>query len=101
MEPVEPRELRIANLLTLPTTLYDVSVLCNRFSKTEMRQFSPSVTDGLTPQFLAEKILVMFRNFDILSYQALTTSKYRKIRTTCPRKLRKIILGQAIRVSKG
>ena len=30
------------DLLTLPTTFYDVSVLCNIFSKAEMRQFGPS-----------------------------------------------------------
>ena len=36
------------DFLTLPTTFYDVSVSCNRFSKTEMRQFGASGTDGLT-----------------------------------------------------
>ena len=34
-------------LLTLFMTFYDVSVLCNRFSSTEMRQFGASGTDGL------------------------------------------------------
>ena len=36
------------DLLTLPTTFYDVSVLCNRFSKTEMRQFGASTIHGLS-----------------------------------------------------
>ena len=33
------------DLLTLSTTFYDLSVSCNRFSKTEMRQFGASGTD--------------------------------------------------------
>ena len=35
------------DLLRLPTTFYDVSVSCNRFSRTEMRLFGASGTDGL------------------------------------------------------
>ena len=33
------------------TTFYDVSVLCNLFSKAEMRQFDASGTDGLSKKF--------------------------------------------------
>ena len=39
------------DLLTLLTTFYEVSVSFNRFSKTEMRQFGASGTDGLTNIF--------------------------------------------------
>ena len=38
------------DLFTLSTTFYDVSVMCNLFSKTEMRQFGAS---GNPPYFLS------------------------------------------------
>ena len=40
-------EKRTPDLLTPSTTFHDVSVLRNCFSKTEMRQFGASRTDGL------------------------------------------------------
>ena len=48
------KEKRTPDLLTSTTTFYDVSVSCNRVSKTEMCQFGASGTDGLTTtiQFL-------------------------------------------------
>ena len=50
------REKWTPDLLTLPTTYYDVSVSCNRFSKTEIHQFDASGTDALSQsQILGEK----------------------------------------------
>ena len=37
-----------SDIFTLPTIFYDISVSCNRFSKTEMRQFGASGTDVLS-----------------------------------------------------
>ena len=48
------------HLLKLSTTFYDVSVLCNIFWKTEMRQFGASGIDGLTLKNLYG--LVIFRS---------------------------------------
>ena len=49
------------DLLTLPTTFYEVSVSSNCFPKTEMRQFGASGTDGLNKHviFLDEIFVLM------------------------------------------
>ena len=48
------------DLLTLSTTFYDVSVLCNLFSKAEMRQFGASGTDGLISKNFGMMFLCYF-----------------------------------------
>ena len=50
--------------MTLSTTFYDVSVSCNRFSKTEMRQFGASGTDGLKEHFKAGVLFQMSRRVE-------------------------------------